>query len=70
VAPAQVGNASAALAPILTAFAKGSPCEVVAMVVHAKVDPLHGTTGWLLLPGDLKNAFRSARPAILEALER
>jgi len=32
---------------------------------------LHGSTGWLLLQVDLKNAFNSiARPAILEALER
>jgi len=64
-------NAAAALAPLLTAFAKGSPCEVVAMGVQAQVDSLHGSTGWLLLQVDLKNAFNSiARPAILESRER
>jgi len=40
------------------------------MGVQAHVDALHGSTGWLLLQVDLKNAFNSiARPAILEALE-
>jgi len=63
-------NGATALAPIQTAFAKGSPCEVVAVGVQAQVDALHGSTGWLLLQGDLKNAFNSiARPAILEAVE-
>jgi len=63
-------NAATALAPLQTAFAKGSPCEIVAMGVQAQVDALHGSTGWLLLPVDLKNPFNSiARPAILEALE-
>jgi len=43
----------------------------VAMGVQAQVDALHGSTGWLLLQVDLKNAFNSiARPAILEAVER
>jgi len=37
----------------------------------AQVDALHGSTGWLLLQVDLKNAMNSiARPAILDALER
>jgi len=41
------------------------------MGVQAQGDALHGSTGWLLLQVDLKNAFTSiARPAILEALER
>jgi len=63
-------NAASALVPLQTAFAKGSPCEVVAMEVQAQVDALHGSTGWLLLQVDLKNAFNSiARPAILEVLE-
>jgi len=71
LASAQGRNAAAALAPLQTAFAKGSPCEVVAMRVQAQVDALHGSTGWLLLQVDLKNAFNSiARPAILVALER
>jgi len=40
------------------------------MGVQAQVDALHGSTGWLLLQVDLKNAFNSiARPAILEALQ-
>jgi len=61
----------AALAPLQTALAKGSPCEVVAMGVQAHVDALHGSTGWLLLQVDLKNAFNSIhRPAILGALEQ
>jgi len=51
--------------------ANGSPCKVVAMGVQARVDTLHGRTGWLVLQVDLKNAFNSiARPAILGALER
>jgi len=66
---AQGRNAAAALAPLQTAFEKGSPCEVVAMGVQAQVDALLGSTGWLHV--DLKNAFNSiARPLILEALER
>jgi len=40
------------------------------MGVQAQVDALHGSTGWLLLQLELKNAFNSiARPAILKALE-
>jgi len=63
-------NAAAALAPLKTAFVKGSPCEVVAMGVQA-LHAVHGSTGWLSLQVDLKNVFNSiARPAILEALER
>jgi len=62
--------AATALAPLQTAFAKGSPCEVVAMGVQAQVEAVHGSPGWLLLPVDMKNAFNSiARQAILEALE-
>jgi len=38
---AQGRNAAAALAPLQRAFAKGSPCEVVAMGVHDQVDALH-----------------------------
>jgi len=71
LATAQGRNAAAALAPRQTAFAKGSLCEVVAMVVQAQVDALHGNTGWLLLQADLKNALNSiTRPALQEALER
>jgi len=41
------------------------------MGVQAQVDALHGSTGWLLLQVDFKNAFNHiARPAILEVLER
>jgi len=47
LATAQGRNAATALAPLQTAFAKGSPCEVVAMEVQAQVDALHGSTGWL-----------------------
>jgi len=64
LASAQGRNVAAALAPLQTAFAKGSPCDVVAMGVQAQVEALHGSTGWLLLQVDLKNAFNSiARPA-------
>jgi len=57
--------------PVQTAFAEGSPFVVVAMGVQALADTLHGSTGWLLLQVDLKNAFNSIhRPAILEALEQ
>jgi len=71
LASAQGRNAAAVLAPLQTAFAKGSPFEVVAMGVQGQVDALHGSTGWLLLQVDLKNAFNSiARPAIMEAFER
>jgi len=71
LASAQGRNAATALATLQTAFAKGIPCEVVAMGVQAQVDAVHGSTGWLLLQVDLKNAFYSiARPAILVALER
>jgi len=57
LATSQGRNATAAHAPLQTAFAKGSACEVVAMGVQAQVDALHGSTGWLLLQVDLKNAF-------------
>jgi len=50
--------AAAYLAPLHTAFAKVSPCEVVA-------------TGQMLLQAELQNAFNSiVRQAVLEALER
>jgi len=62
---------SATLAPLQTAFAKGGPCEVVEMGVQALADTLQGSTGWLLLQVDLKNAFNYIhRPAILNALEQ
>jgi len=71
LATAQGRNAAPALAPLQTAFSKGSPCEVVAIGLQAQVDALHGITGYLLLQVDLKNAFNSiALPAILEAIER
>jgi len=71
LATAQGRNAAATLAPLQTVFAKGSPCEVGAMGVQAQLDALHGSTGWLLLQVDLRNAFNSiARPAVLEAFER
>jgi len=64
-------SATAAFAHLQTAFAKGRPCEVVAMGVQALADTLHGSTGWLLLQVDLNNAFNSIhRPAILDALEQ
>jgi len=63
--------ATAALAPLQTAFAKGSPCEVVAMGVQAHVDALHESAGWLLLQVDTKNGFNSIhRPPILGVLEQ
>jgi len=41
------------------------------MAVQALADTLHGSTGWLLLQVDLKNAFNSIhRPTILNALEQ
>jgi len=41
------------------------------MGVQALADTLHGSTGWLLLQVDWKNAFNSIhQPAILEALEQ
>jgi len=41
------------------------------MGVQAQVDALQGSTRWLLLQVDLRNAFNSiTRPAILEAMER
>jgi len=43
---------ASATAPLQTAFAKGSPCEVVGMGVQAQVDVLHGSTGRLLLQVD------------------
>jgi len=71
LATSQGRSATADLAPLQTAISKGSPCEVVAMGVQALADTLHGSTGWLLLQVDLKNAFNSIhRPAILEALEQ
>jgi len=71
LATSQGRSATAALAPLPTAFATGSPCEVVAMGVQALADTLHGSTGWLLLQVDLKNAFNYInRPAILDALEQ
>jgi len=70
LATTQGRNAATALAPLLTAFAKGSPYAVVAMGVQEQVNALHWSTGWLLLQVYLKNAFSSiAGPAILEALE-
>jgi len=44
LANTQGRNAATASAPLQTAFAKGSPCEVVAMGVQAQVDALHGST--------------------------
>jgi len=71
LATSQGRSAAAALAPLQTAFAKGSPCEVVAMGVQALADTLHDSTGWLLLQVDLKNAFNSIHlTAILDALEQ
>jgi len=71
LATSQGRSETAALAPLQTAFAKGSPCDVVAMGVQALTDTLHGSTGWLLLQVDLKKAFTSIhRPAILDALEQ
>jgi len=61
LACAQGRNAAAALGPLQTAFAKGSPCEVVAMGLQAQVYTLHGSTGLLLLQVDLKNAFTPSR---------
>jgi len=63
-------SATATLARLQRAIAKGRPCEVVAMGVLALTDTLHGSTGWLLLQVDLKNAFKSLnRPAIMDAVE-
>jgi len=71
LATSQGRSATAALAPLQTAFEKGSPCEVVAMGVQTLADTLNGSTGWMLLQVDLKNAFNSIqRPAILDALEQ
>jgi len=71
LATSQGRSATAVLAPLQNAFAEGSPCEVVAMGVQAHVDAIHGSTGWLLLQVDLKNAFNSIiRPASLGALEQ
>jgi len=53
MATAQGRNAAAALAPLQTAFAKGSSCEVVAMGVQAHLDIPGESTGWLLLQVDL-----------------
>jgi len=64
-------SATAALAQLQTAFAQGSPFEVVAMGVQAPSNTLHGSEGWLLLQVDSKDAFNSIhRPAILDALEQ
>jgi len=49
MATAQGRNAAAALAPLQTAFAKGSTCEVVAMGVQAQMDALYESTWWLLV---------------------
>jgi len=69
LATSQEWSAPAALAPLQTAFANGSPCEVVAMGVQALAETLHGGTGWLLLRVDLRNAFNSLhRRAILNAV--
>jgi len=38
-------NAATNLAPLQTAFAKGSPCEVVAMGVRGKRTPCTGARG-------------------------
>jgi len=71
LATSQGRSATAAFAPLPTAFANGSPCEVVAMGVQALADTLNGSTEWLMLQVDLKNALNSIhRPAILHALER
>jgi len=71
LATSQGRSATAALAPLQTAFAKGSACEVVAMGVQALADTLHGSIRLLMLQVDLKNAINSIhRPAILDALER
>lgn len=68
LAAALVHSAASALSPLQTVFAKGGPCEVVAMGVEAVADSLHRCTGWLLLQVDLKNAFNSIhRSAILNA---
>jgi len=71
LATCQGRSATAALAQLQTAFAKGSTCELVAMGVQALADTLQGSTRWLLLQVDLKNAFKSIhQPAILNALEQ
>jgi len=71
LATSQGRGKTAGLAPLQTAFSKGSPCEVVAMGVQAHWDALNGSAGWLLLQVDLKNAFNSIhRPAILGAMEQ
>jgi len=71
LATSQGRSATATLAPLQTAFAKGSSCEVVAMGVQSHVDALTGSTGLLLLQVDLKNAFNSIHwPDILGALEQ
>jgi len=71
LATSQGRSATAALAPLKTAFAKGSPSDLVAMGVQALADTLYGSTRWLLLQLDLQNAFNYVhRPAILTALEQ
>jgi len=45
LAMSQGRSAAAALASLQTAFAEGSPCEVVAMGVRALAETLHGSTG-------------------------
>jgi len=47
LATSQGRSATAALAPLQTAFAKGSSCDVVVMGVQALADTLYGSTGWL-----------------------
>jgi len=54
LATSQGRSATAALAPLQTAFEEGSPCEVVAMGVQSHVDALTGSTGLLLLQVYLK----------------
>jgi len=51
LATSQGRSATAALAPLQTAFAKGSPCELVAMGVQAHVDALHRCTAVSRRPG-------------------
>jgi len=61
LATSQGRSASAALAPLQIAFAKGSPCEGLEMDVQALAETRHVSTGWLLLQVDLNNALNSPR---------
>jgi len=65
LATSQGRSATAALAPLQTACAKGSPCEVVAMGVQALADTLHGSTGWLLLLVAILDAVEQRCPSML-----